>query len=340
MSAPVISAPVTSATGVHPLRQALWPLGVLYGATMAVRNWTFDAGLRHTQRLPVPVVSIGNLTVGGTGKTPTVAWVAALAHGLGRRPGVLARGYGRAPGARLNDEGEMLQRRLPFLLQQQDPDRVAAGRRLVGEGADYVLLDDGFQHRRLHRDLDVVCLDARLPFGNGQCLPAGDLREFRSGLRRAGLVLLTRAGVLSEGDLDARRRRLRELVGSDDAGIHACDHGPSDVITRPSGDALPLDTLRGRRAVLLSAIARPESFRATCEALGVEVVGDHRFRDHHRFSAAEVADAAGVAARHDAWLLTTEKDDARLAGFDVERRVLRIELRFLGEVPRPAEFLL
>jgi tetraacyldisaccharide 4'-kinase len=177
----------------HPLRQALWPLGLAWGAVAGVRNWLFDARLRKVHRLPVPVVSIGNLTVGGTGKTPAVAWLCALAKAHGKRPGVLARGYGRAPGARLNDEGELLQRRMPWLLQEQDPDRVAAGARLVGKGADFVVLDDGFQHRRLHRDLDVVCVDATLPFGNGLCLPAGDLREFRSGLRRAGMVLLTRA---------------------------------------------------------------------------------------------------------------------------------------------------
>ena len=126
--------------------------------------------------------------------TPTLSAPCCV---LARAPGVLARGYGRAPGAALNDEGLLLQRRLPWLLQEQDPDRVAAGKKLVDRGADFVVLDDGFQHRRLHRDLDVVCLDARLPFSNGHCLPAGDLREFRSGLRRADVLLLTRADAIS-----------------------------------------------------------------------------------------------------------------------------------------------
>jgi tetraacyldisaccharide 4'-kinase len=324
----------------NPLRQALWPLGLLYGAAAAVRNWTFDARLRAVHRLPVTVVSVGNLTVGGTGKTPAVAWLCALARARGRRPGVLARGYGRAPGAPLNDEGTMLQRRMPWLLQEQDPDRIAAGARLVGKGADYVVLDDGFQHRRLHRDRDVVCLDAELPFGNGSCLPAGDLREFRSGLRRAGLVLLTRAARLSPEQVQARCRRVRELAGRDDLGVHACEHGPSDVFVQPAGEVRAIGDLRGRTAVLLSAIARPASFRETVEGLGVRVVGEHRFRDHHRFTAGEVAAAAASARTASALLLTTEKDDARLSAFDVERWVLRIELRFLGEAPAPAEFLL
>jgi len=324
----------------NPLRQALWPFALLYGACAALRNWTFDAGLRTVHRLPVPVVSIGNLTVGGTGKTPTVAWLCQLARARGKRPGVLARGYGRAPGESLNDEGLMLQRRLPWLVQEQDPDRAAGGARLVQQGVDYVVLDDGFQHRALHRDLDVVCLDATLPFGNGSCLPSGDLREFRSGLARAGLVLLTRASSLEPGLLLARQARVRELAGRSDLPIHACEHGPSDVQLQPSGAVLPLQWLRGKPAVLLSAIARPQSFRTTVEALGVEVVREFRHRDHHRFTAAEVSAAAGAAAAASALLLVTEKDDARLGASAVERHVLRIDLQFLGDPPRPAEWLL
>ncbi|MCA8964906.1 MAG: tetraacyldisaccharide 4'-kinase, partial [Planctomycetes bacterium] len=263
------------------MRQALWPLGLLYGGVAAVRNWCFDAGIKKRYALDVPVVSIGNLTVGGTGKTPTVAWLAGLAKAAGRRPGVLARGYGRAPGAALNDEGTMLQRQLPWLLQEQDPDRVAAGRRLVAKGADFVILDDGFQHRRLRRDLDLVCLDATLPFGNGQCLPAGDLREFRSGLRRAGLLLLTRAGGLDAQAIEQRVRRLREIAHQPALPVYATDHAPADLVSRPDDAVLPLSSLRGRRVVLLSAIARPQSFRATCAGLGAEVVNELRYRDHH-----------------------------------------------------------
>jgi tetraacyldisaccharide 4'-kinase len=322
----------------HPLRAALWPLGLLYGTVAALRNWTFDARLRAVHRLPVPVVSVGNLTVGGTGKTPAVAWLCALARQCGRTPGVLARGYGRAPGAVLNDEGAMLQRRFPGLLQQQDPDRVAAGAKLVQQGADYVVLDDGMQHRRLHRDLDVVCLDATLPFGNGQCLPAGDLREFRSGLRRAGVVLLTRAADLAPEQLRARVERVRALAGTA-LPVHPCAHVPTDL-ARSDGELAPLAALRGRRVVLLSAIARPATFRALVEQLGAVVVRELRYRDHHRFTAAE-AEAAGAAARAaDAWLVTTEKDDVRLAPFPVLRHVLRIELHFLDGPPSPREFLL
>ncbi|MEO6593299.1 MAG: tetraacyldisaccharide 4'-kinase, partial [Planctomycetota bacterium] len=233
----------------NPLRSTLWPVGLLYGTVAAMRNWSFDAGLRAVHRLAVPVVSIGNLTVGGTGKTPTVAFVCGLARARGRRPGVLARGYGRVVGAEWNDEGVLLQRRMPWLLQAQDPDRVAAGQRLVQQGATYLVLDEGMQHRRLHRDLEVVCLDAELPFGNGQCLPAGDLREFRFALRRGGLMLLTRAGRLAKEQLATRLARIRAIAGREVA-VHACEHVASDVVVQPAGTVVPLAAVRGRRAVL------------------------------------------------------------------------------------------
>lgn len=323
------------------LRQALWPLGLLYGAVASARNGLFRLGWRRVHRLPVPVVSIGNLTVGGTGKTPTVAWLCELARSRGRRPGVLARGYGRAPGAELNDEGVLLRRRLPWLQQQQDPDRVAAGRRLVADGCDFVVLDDGFQHRRLHRDLDVVCLDATLPFGNGLCLPAGELREFRSGLQRADVLLLTRASSLTREQIAQRVARLRQVAGRD-LPVHATEHRPSDLVRQPDGTVESVDALRGRRVVLLSAIARPASFRATVEALGAEVAEQVVHRDHHRFTDAELAQACSRAEHHDAMLLTTEKDDARLfdAGVDVPRHVLRIDLAFVDAAPAPEELLL
>ena len=331
---------MSSGPGPNPLRQALWPLATLYGGVAAARNALFALGWKKVHRLDVPVVSIGNLTVGGTGKTPTVAWLCQLAKDRGRTPGVLARGYGRAPGAALNDEGLLLQRRLPWLLQEQDPDRVAAGKKLVDRGADFVVLDDGFQHRRLHRDLDVVCLDARLPFSNGHCLPAGDLREFRSGLRRADVLLLTRADAISRDQLAARVQRLRQISGKKSLPVHACVHAASDLVEQPGGATAPLEALRGARVVLLSAIAKPASFRATVEALGAEVVQEFVHRDHHRFTRAEVDAAVAAARAADARLVTTEKDDARLDGFDALRSVLRVDLGFVDAPPAPAELLL
>jgi tetraacyldisaccharide 4'-kinase len=215
----------------------------------------------------------------------------------------------------------------------EDADRVRGAHALIERGADAIVLDDGFQHRRLHRDVDVVCLDAHRPFGNGSCLPAGDLREFRSGLRRAGVVLLTRAGDLDADAIAARGERVRGIAGRPQLPVLACEHAPSGVVAEPAGTVADPGTLRGRRVVLLSAIARPDAFRATAEALGADIAGEVRYRDHHRFAAAEVEAAAAAARRAGGALLTTEKDDARLAGFAVERLVLRVDLRFVGDEP-------
>lgn len=322
-----------------PLRQALFPLGLLWCAAAAARNACYDRKLLRAHRLGAKVVSVGNLTVGGTGKTPTVAWLCELARARGRRPGVLARGYGRAAGARLNDEGMMLQRRLPWLVQAQEPDRLAGGERLVALRTDYVVLDDGFQHRRLHRDLDLVCLDAARPFGNGMCLPAGDLREARNGLRRAGMVFLTRCGALDPHALVERVGRVRELAGRA-VPVFLTDHVPVDLLAMPENLTRPLRELAGARVVLLSGIARPASFRATVAALGAEIVGEFRHPDHHRFTTAELAAAARAAENERALLLTTEKDDARLPETGPPRLVLRIALQFLDGAPSPAELLL
>ena len=163
--------------GTGVLHAGLWPLSLLYGLVTERRNAAYYRGAAATHRLDVPVVSVGNLTVGGTGKTPLVVWLVERALAAGRRPGVLARGYGRVKGAALHYEGMLLAGRFPGLPQVQDPDRVAGGRRLLARGdVDVVILDDGFQHRRLARDTDLVCVDARAPFANGLLLPAGDLR--------------------------------------------------------------------------------------------------------------------------------------------------------------------
>ena len=325
---------------IHPLRTALWPFGLCYRAVAALRNAAFDIGIKRVHRAAVSVLSVGNLTVGGTGKTPTVLWLCERLRARDERPGVLARGYGRAAGAALNDEGAMLQRRLPWLLQEQDPDRVAGAARLVQKGASVIVLDDGFQHRRLVRDLDLVCLDALLPFSNGQCLPSGDLRESPAGLRRADLVLLTRADTLDAQQIDARRRRIRALAQDDALPVFACGHAPQDFVSRPDGAVLPLAAIDGRDVVLLTAVARPDSVRSTVEGLGARVVADLRHRDHHRFSKEELAAAARAAEQHGAVVVTTEKDDARIDDGAIARLVLRIGLRFLDGEPTNAELKL
>lgn len=308
-------------------RVALAPLSWLFAGVTTARNWIYDR--RRAARLPVPVVSVGNLSVGGTGKTPLVVHLIERAVAAGKRPGVLARGYGRAPGAALNDEGMLLARRFPGLLQVQDAERVRGGELLVRQGADYVVLDDGFQHRRLHRDVDLVCLDATKPFDH--VLPWGWQRERAAGLRRAHAVVLTRADAIPQEALRRVTQAVQARVGS--ALVLSSKHAPVDLVAQPKGDVLPLSHLDRRAVLLLSAIARPEAFARTVEGLGARVLEHVVRRDHHRFAAADVEALAQSARRRDAVLLVTEKDDVKLTGLPVERLVLRIAMQFATPLP-------
>jgi tetraacyldisaccharide 4'-kinase len=308
----------------------LAPLGWIWSGVARTRNRMFDAGWLRVERAGVPVISVGNLTAGGTGKTPLVHWLVAELQAAGKRPGVLSRGYGRLPGEALNDEGRMLAAAFPGLPQVQEPDRVRGAHELVaGSRADVIVMDDGFQHRRLSRDLDVVCLDATSPFGGGQCLPAGLLREPVAGLARAGAIVLTRAEGLGAAGERPLVALLRELAPR--ATIHKATHAPHDVVRRPDGASAAPGTLRGRAVWLLSGIANPDSFEETVLRLGARVAGHDRFPDHHPFTGPELGDAAERAGRAAAELLTTEKDDVRMPQGRSPRLVLRIRLRFLSE---------
>lgn len=315
------------------LRYAALPFAWIYGASMAVRNRVYDR--RSATELGVPVVSVGNLAVGGTGKTPLVVHLVERARAAGKHPGVLARGYGRAPGAALNDEGMLLAGRFPDLLQVQDPDRIRGGRALVARGADYIVLDDGFQHRRLHRDVDLVCLDATRPFEF--VLPAGLQRESAYGLRRASAIVLSRADAVEDEARAEIARRVARFAGRS-LPVYACTHTPLDLLSQPDGAVAPSASLRARRVVLLSAIARPERFAATARALGAVVVEHVVRRDHAHLDAADLEALARGAAMRDACLLVTEKDDVKLGRLPVPRLVLRIELAFVQ--PLPDELLL
>ena len=225
---------------------ALAALG--YGLGVAVRNPAFDRGWRPIQHAAVPVVSVGNLTLGGTGKTPMVEYVARWYRARGVRVAILSRGYGQSTG--LNDEGRVLEENLPDVPHLQDRDRAGLARVAVEElESELLVLDDGFQHRRLARDLDLVLIDALDPFGHGQLFPRGLLREPVSALRRAGVVLLSRADLVAESDRAAIRREAERRAGP--LRWAEARHAPLDLIdatgqVRPLAD---LAALRGRRVL-------------------------------------------------------------------------------------------
>jgi tetraacyldisaccharide 4'-kinase len=315
---------------VTALRPQPWllPLSWAYGLAVQARNCGFDAGLLRVRRLPVPVISIGNLGAGGTGKTPLVIWLVAELRARGLRPGVLARGYGRAPGETLNDEGRLLARRYPDLPQEQDADRFATGLRILQrQTLDVLVLDDGFQHRRLFRDRDVCLLDAADP-GGGGLLPSGWRREPLAALRRASVCVLTGAEGVTAGQLAAARELVRSQAPS--AACLTARVEPVDLVEEPGGTTHAPGELSGRACRLVAAIARPERFRRTVEALGARVLGCDFRRDHTAIPDQQLAVHAAQAERDGGWLLWTEKDEARRASAapGPRRFVLRIGLRF------------
>jgi tetraacyldisaccharide 4'-kinase len=299
----------------------------------------------------VPIVSVGNLTTGGTGKTPFVIYLARRLARAGRTVAVVSRGYGRSgAGAVVVSRGDR-----PLVGWREAGDEpylialltrgirvVVAARRAEGVryaverlGADVVLLDDGFQHVRIKRDLDVLVVDAARPVANGHLLPAGMLREHPLGVRRAGLLVATRC------DRAGGARRVARTVGAlaPGAPIVETRMRPIEFWDVASGETLAPSSLRGAGALALSSIADPEDFERTLEGLGIRLAGRLSFPDHHRFTGRDhdlVADA--VRAAHASVILTTEKDAVRLAGWSppVPLVALGIELDVLAGESRLA----
>jgi tetraacyldisaccharide 4'-kinase len=337
------------------LRAALGPLALaegLFRAGAALRRAAYDAGLARAERAGAPVVSIGNLAVGGAGKTPVALAVAERLVARGRTVAVLSRGYGArrgdarvvTDGARLlldardaGDEPYLVARRLPGVRVLCGPRRVALARVAVERlGADALVLDDGFQHRALARDLDVVVVDAANPVGNGRLLPRGPNREPWSALRRASLAWLSRVDGAGPEALDRLRAAAREATGRDPVESR---HGVVDVLDGALERASGPGALSGRRVLLVCALARPGGFRRTLATMGAEVAGERVFRDHHAFTDGELDEAsrAADALRCDA-IATTEKDAVRLPptfAADPRVRVVRIA----AEITAGAELL-
>ena len=300
-------------------RRGLWPavlrcgfrvVEVPYTRAVCWRNRRYDTGRAEVHRVGVPVVSVGNLTLGGTGKTPMVAWLVRWFRERDVRVAIVSRGYRANVGAR-NDEALELQRKLPDVPHLQNPDRVATAKRAIEEHeCQLIVLDDAFQHRRIARDLDIVLLDALEPFGFGHVFPRGTLREPVSGLRRADVVVLSRADLL-EPDARARireqvRRHAPEAVWAE--GMH----GPQALFAS-RGETQPLDSLADRPVAAFCGIGNPAGFRHTLRGCGYRAVAFREFPDHHAYSRADVESLAEWADRLDvAAVVCTRKDLVKL----------------------------
>jgi tetraacyldisaccharide 4'-kinase len=289
--------------GVAPAsaRALLAPVELLFRAGVAARGALYDAGIARSVEPSIATVAVGNLTVGGTGKTPIAAWVTGELAGLGARPAIVLRGYGE-------DEPLVHAVLNPHVPVVVSPDRVAGVREAERRGADVAVLDDAFQHRRLRRAVDLVLVSAEHFTGHARLLPSGPYREPLHALRRASGVIVTRKAA-SAAEAGHVADTLQRLVPGVPAAVAALSH---DGLRQADGTARrALSDLRGRRVLAIAAVGDPASFFAQLAAAGASV-DPASFRDHHRFAEHDVVALAPRAARADL-VVCTLKDAVKLA---------------------------
>lgn len=301
------------ARGIGPAlgRAALAVASTGYSLATALRDWGFRAGMVRQHSAQLPVISVGNVTAGGTGKTPICAEIARWFRQQGVRVCFLSRGYGAVDGG-ANDEALVLEQLCPDVPHLQGPDRVALAKVAREElDSQLLILDDGFQHRRLSRDLDIVLIDATNPFGYGWLLPRGLLREPVSALRRAHLVLLTRADQVPASELDRIRRDVQRAAPL--LSILETEFAPARLQIA-SGHVADLETLRGRTVAAFCGLGNPLAFQQTVRECGADVKAFREFPDHHAYTRDDVESLKGWAASQQVTaVVTSQKDLVKLA---------------------------
>ncbi len=298
----------------RPFLAALWPVSLTYGGVVQLRTAMYRHGLLRRRRLDGVVISVGNLTVGGTGKTPLVLWLAERLAAEGHRPAILTRGYRGgaeldANGLPLSDEAALLRSRLGESVPLGvGKNRYRSGRTLEQQGVHWFILDDGFQHLALDRDADIVLVDATDPFGGGRLLPAGRLREPQRALARADVVVITRAEHTPAVEAIVKRYT-RAPIFHAQTELEAALRAPAMVAALSETDRAKMKFLA------FCGIGNPAAFFDDLRRWGFTVAGERPFPDHHRYTPAEVAalDRMGVAAGAEA-LICTEKDIFNLRG--------------------------
>ncbi len=302
-------------------RLALAALEPVYGWVVRRKNRRFDSG-HSAVRVAAPVISVGNLTVGGTGKTPLVCWLAKWLREQGQQVTLISRGYGSRSGP--NDEALELAARLPDVPHLQNVDRVAAAQEALRKNPRQVLLlDDAFQHRRLARDLDIVLLDALEPFGYGHLLPRGLLREPLENLSRAHVIGLSRADAVSP----IRREEIRQQVQKLAPAAHWIElaHQPRRLIDS-SGQRIELSHIHGQRVAAFCGIGNPAGFRHTLTQCGVEVAAMREFPDHCSYT-------PGVLQELEAWVSKVPARDEIAAVLCTRKDLVKILRQNLAGVP-------
>jgi len=294
----------------------------LYRGAVVARIGAYGRGWLSSSRLSAPVISVGNLTFGGTGKTPMVIALVRDLVRRGRHPAVLTRGYGRVvadpvvligpePKAKVSTTGDEpleLAWRLPGVPVVVDADRIRGGIEALTRGADVLVLDDGFQHLRLDRDLNLLLVDAGDPWGGGRLPPLGRLREPLSGLARADAVVVTKTGPDPEPIL----AEVRRVVGEHAPGIPVLAARLEPTAVRRGGGVAGPKVLTGQRVLAVAGLGRPEGFADLLRAAGAEIVETRWFADHHPFTETEVGAAVDAAESAGAVVVTTAKDAVKM----------------------------
>ena len=276
-----------------------------YGVLVRCNHLFYKTGILKSYKVPAKIISVGNITLGGTGKTPFAIMLAEHLSLKGQKAAVLIRGYGE-------DEWKMLEDKL----KEKDikvfvgKDRVKTARKAVKEGIDTLILDDGFQHRRLRRDLNIVLLDSAKPFGNGHLFPRGILREPLSGLRKADIIVLTKGDRLRE-EREAVRGRIKKIAPGKE--IIEAFHEPSRLFGVWNAKARDLSFINGKKVCVFSAICDASYFRHTVERSGARVGPEFVFPDHYLYTERDLERIFKECKRKNASVvLTTEKDAVKL----------------------------
>jgi tetraacyldisaccharide 4'-kinase len=300
----------------------------LYLLVTSLRNLCYNAGIFRHYKLNAKVISVGNITWGGTGKTPAIAFIASVFLRRGLKPAILIRGYGK-------DEEALLSNMIPGVPLIIGKDRIKTGNEATRHyKVNTVLLDDGFQYRRLKRDIDIVCIDSTNPFGNGWLIPAGSLREGLMSLRRADVFLLTKVDLVEDrevlADLETRLKKINP-----DAITVKSIHRAKYFYRLSDNGAVDIRELKNKNVALISAIGRPSSFEKTVLNLGLKIARHFAFRDHYWYKEKDLKKIGDYCKENNIdTIITTEKDAVKLRAVScqlsaVSFLALHIELQII-----------
>jgi tetraacyldisaccharide 4'-kinase len=311
-----------------PIKIIAYVLSLPYRLIINFRNWLYDHKILQEEKLSCPVISVGNITVGGTGKTPCVIMLAQMLQEDGFRPVILSRGYGSKSIKPVNivSDGRniLLDSAItgdePFLIAQSlrgipvitGHQRIVTGKAGINQfGANVLICDDAFQHRQIFRDINLVLLDSQSPLGNNHILPRGRLREPLIGLSRASAFVLTRTD-----ETQQINNTISKLAQAGNIPIFQSIHKPKDVIKGDYSSQWPISNLQGKRVCAFCGIAKPDSFKKTLLTAEAQVLSFDIFPDHHQYSQNELEKIkTKFIDRRADFLITTQKDGARLQEF-------------------------